>query len=169
MGVAERHRREAGEVSLGCAVVTVSDTRTLETDESGALMCTLLKEAGHRIVAYHIVPDEPEQLHALLGELWRLPDCQVMLFSGGTGVSSRDRTCEVLRRWIARELPGFGELFRLLSYEQVGAAAALSRAMAGVGGGRLLFALPGSPQGVELALRRLILPELAHLWHMIHR
>jgi molybdenum cofactor biosynthesis protein B len=167
--VVERHRREAGQLSLGCAVVTVSDTRTPETDQSGARACQLLEAAGHRVVAYHIVPDEPEALHALIGDLLRHPECQVLLFNGGTGPSPRDRTVETVRCWVERELPGFGELFRQRSGEQVGSAAMLSRALAGVGEGHLFFVLPGSPQAVELALQTLILPELPHLWHLLYR
>ena len=149
------------------AIVTVSDTRTADTDVSGQLMRTLIEAAGHSLAGYRIVPDEPEAVARILDELAAGP-AKAILFNGGTGIGRRDRTFDVLSRMLERELPGFGELFRMLSFAEVGAAAMLSRATAGVFGGAVVFSLPGSPDAVRLGMERLILPELAHLaWELV--
>lgn len=153
-----------------CAVLTVSDTRTPETDKGGPLIQKLLAEAGHRTVAWAIVPDDPAKIRAQI-EQW-LADTSVhaVLSTGGTGIANRDSTIEVVRSLLTFELEGFGELFRMLSYEQVRAAAMLSRATGGLvirppteGGDKIIFAMPGSPAAVELAMSRLIAPQLSHL------
>lgn len=163
----QQHRDAAGDPSVGCAVITVSDSRTEATDTSGQLIRQRLAEAGHRWEVYQIVPDEPERITPLLERLIAAPEIEAVLLNGGTGIARRDRTFDVVSRLLEQTLPGFGEIFRLLSYEQVGAAAMLSRAVAGVAGGTLLFAMPGSPNAVELAVDKLILPELAHLvWEL---
>ncbi len=145
------------------ALLTISDTRTPETDRSGDVARRMIEAAGHRIVDYLIVPDEPAQVRSVVDGWFARNDCDGVITSGGTGISGRDRTLEALDGLLELRLAGFGELFRMLSYDQVGSAAMLSRATGGVGRGKLLFALPGSPKAVELALDKLILPELGHL------
>lgn len=159
----EQHQRSAaarGPVAV--AVVTVSDTRTPETDDNGRYLRERIEAAGHRLAAYRVVPDEPERIAALLDEL-AAGEAQVVLCNGGTGISPRDTTYDVLAARLEKTLPGFGELFRMLSYAEVGAAAMLSRAVAGTYHGRVVISTPGSPAAVRLAWEKLIAPELAHL------
>ena len=144
-----------------CAVITVSDTRTAETDGSGRRIRELLEANGHRVAHYQILRDEPEMIANALGTLPAA--VAVVIVNGGTGVARRDTTYEALSRLLDKEISGFGELFRMLSYEQIGAAAMLSRATAGVAGERIVFALPGSTAAVELAMSKLILPQLGHV------
>ena len=150
-------------ISLGCAIVTLSDTRTEQTDRSGATLRRLLEEAGHRVVAYHVIPDDPQRLDDLLTDLQSRPDVQAILTNGGTGISQRDQTVPIIQKHLTTPLPGFGELFRMLSFQQVGARAMLSRALGGIAGGKILFSMPGSTPAVELAMTQLILPQLPHL------
>lgn len=162
----EAARREAAPITA--AVLTVSDTRTSDTDESGRLMKTRLEDADVTVSTYAIVPDEPDQIGPRLDALAGRVD--VVLMNGGTGISRRDRTFDVLASRLEKELPGFGEIFRMLSYEEVGAAAMLSRATAGVYRDTLFFSTPGSPNAVQLALDKLILPELTHLvWEVVRQ
>lgn len=165
---ADDHRAQAqSQGSVPIAIVTVSDTRTPDTDESGALIRTLATDAGHLIVDYRIVKDEPDEVERAL-EDFTAGTARLILFNGGTGISRRDRTFDVISRRLEKTLPGFGELFRMLSYEQVGAAAMLSRATAGVYRGRVVVSVPGSPAAVRLALEKLILPEIRHLaWELV--
>ncbi|WP_041436623.1 MogA/MoaB family molybdenum cofactor biosynthesis protein [Thermomicrobium roseum] len=149
--------------SVRCAVVTVSDTRTVETDTSGALIRERLERAGHAVVFYAIVPDEREEIGRLVDELVQRPDCDAVLLNGGTGIARRDVTYEAIAERIEKRLDGFGELFRWLSYREIGTAAMLSRALAGVYRGRIVIAMPGSTGAVRLAMDELVLPELAHL------
>ncbi len=158
MGVHE-HRCRAPR-SVRCAVLTVSDTRTRETDQSGARARQLLEGAGHRVVQAGIVPDEPQAIRDYLRQLG--PEVQAVVVTGGTGLTRRDRTYETLEKLFEKRIDGFGELFRMLSWEQVGSAAMLSRATAGVIGGRVVFSLPGSTAAIELGMTKLILPELGH-------
>lgn len=168
---ASEHRALAPDAPLACAVVTISDTRTEATDASGDLARQRLADAGHRVVASHIVPDEAdavrETLQALAGQV------DVVVATGGTGIAARDRTIEVADRLIQKPIPGFGELFRMLSFPEIGAAAMLSRATAGLYGDAsdtLLFCCPGSPHAVALALDRLIVPELHHaMWEVVRQ
>jgi molybdenum cofactor biosynthesis protein B len=160
------HRQSAPQ-RVGCAIVTVSDTRTPETDRSGRLMRERLEAAGHDVVAYRIVKDEAEQIHAALDALTRDERCQAILFNGGTGIARRDTTYDVIARRLEKTLDGFGELFRMLSYAEIGPAAMLSRATAGVMNGRLVVSTPGSTNAVALAMDKLIVPELAHLVYEI--
>ena len=163
---AEDHRRQAGQESIAIAIVTVSDTRTPETDKSGQLIRALTEGAGHRVADYRIVKDEPDQVQAALDDFTRGP-AQLVIFNGGTGISKRDRTFDVISRALEKTLPGFGEIFRMLSYEQVGAAAMLSRATAGVYHDTVVVSTPGSTKAVELAMEKLILPEIQHLaWEL---
>jgi molybdenum cofactor biosynthesis protein B len=145
------------------AWLTISDTRDPADDRSGNEARRLIEGAGHEVVDYCILPDEPAAVRRLVRRWLARADCDGVITSGGTGISRRDRTYEALALLLERPLDGFGELFRLLSYEQVGSAAMLSRAVGGIASGKLLFCLPGSPRAVVLALERLILPELGHL------
>lgn len=167
-----QHREAAAGRSASCAVTTVSDTRTFETDSGGALIRQCLEEAGHSIGDYRIVADEPEQIGTHLRTLLRGPqstlhepisDYDVIITTGGTGIARRDTTVEVVRELLDKELEGFGELFRMLSHQQVGPAAMLSRAVAGLADQVLIFTLPGSTNAVRLAMEELIIPELPHL------
>jgi molybdenum cofactor biosynthesis protein B len=143
----------------------VSDSRTEKNDTSGQLIQRLLREAGHEIELYRIVRDEPNQIAELLGTAPKTT--RAIICNGGTGLARRDSTYEAISALLEKEIKGFGELFRMLSYEQIGAAAMLSRATAGVAGGRLIFSLPGSTAAVELAMTKLILPELRHVVGLI--
>lgn len=148
---------------VGFMVVTVSDTRTPETDTSGDLIRRLLAEAGQAVVLSRIVKDEPWLVEEAVQEGVGNDAVDVIILSGGTGLSARDGTFEAISALLEKPMPGFGELFRMLSFEQVGAAAMLSRATAGLYRGRALFSIPGSPKAAELALSRLIIPEAGHL------
>jgi len=158
----DEHRRAAPSV-LGFAVVTVSDTRAQADDVSGRALRQMVEAAGHRVEGSEIVPDDVAAIRALVRRMLALPGVDVVLFTGGTGFSPRDLTLEAVGPLLERPVEGFGELFRMLSYRQVGAAAMLSRAAAGLIGGRAVFLLPGSPKAVTLAMEELILPEAAHL------
>lgn len=148
---------------LGFAVVTFSDTRTEETDRSGAAIRELIESAGHRVSVYAIVPDDPAGIAVLLREILDDPDVAVVVTNGSTGISHRDSAYEVVSRLLDKRLDGFGELFRMLSYQEIGAAAMLSRAVGGIAGGKVLFSLPGSTNAVKLGMTQLILPQAAHL------
>jgi len=149
--------------SVRCVICTVSDSKTPETDTSGQLLRELLTGAGHEVVGYHLVRDEPSQVHGVIHTACANPGVQAVVFTGGTGLTSRDQTFEAIEALLEKRLPGFGELFRMLSYQEIGPAAMLSRAQGGVRAGRLIFSLPGSPAACRLALERLILPELGHM------
>ncbi|MBK8030676.1 MAG: MogA/MoaB family molybdenum cofactor biosynthesis protein [Chloroflexi bacterium] len=169
MGTAE-HREKAGHGPVTIAIVTVSDTRTPETDENRKYIERRMTELGHVVAAYRLIKDEPDQVAAALNELVTLPDVRLILFNGGTGISPRDTTFDVISRMLEKTLPGFGELFRMLSYQEVGAAAMLSRATAGVYKKTLVFSTPGSPNAVQVALEKLILPEINHLaWEVVRK
>ncbi|MBB6048739.1 MogA/MoaB family molybdenum cofactor biosynthesis protein [Armatimonas rosea] len=163
----EQHQRiaaEGGPVSLG--IITVSDTRTKETDLNGQFLIRELLAAGHHLTLYQLIKDEPDQVQSAL-EQAAAAGVQVLLFNGGTGISARDTTYDALAARLEKTLPGFGELFRMLSWEQVGAAAMLSRAVAGTYHGMVVFSTPGSHKAVVLAWEKLIAPELAHLaWEL---
>lgn len=164
------HKQQArSQGAVPVAVVTVSDTRTPETDKSGKLIQDLLTKHGHAIAAYHILKDEPAQIIDLLHSLTTPQHpAKIILFNGGTGISPRDGTFEAINSQLEKTLPGFGELFRMLSYEEIGAAAMLSRAVAGTLRGRVVFSMPGSSNAVRLAMTKLILPELQHLaWEIM--
>lgn len=159
----ESHRQEAP-ASVRVFVLTVSDTRTLETDKGGALIESLLEKAGHEVLSRQVVRDEIEAIKGAVQQACDgIGDPEVILVTGGSGVGSRDVSPEALRPLLSKELPGFGEIFRVLSFEEVGAAAMLSRAFAGVMGRTLLFVLPGSTNAVRLAMEKLIVPEIGHL------
>lgn len=157
------HHREAAPVDVATRVVTVSDTRTLETDTGGQLVEAMLREAGQTVVERRVVPDEPAAIRAALAAALDDPRTRAVVFTGGTGIAPRDVTPETLEPLLDRVVPGFGELFRMLSYADIGSAALLSRALAGLARGKVVFAIPGSRGAVRLALEKLILPELGHL------
>jgi molybdenum cofactor biosynthesis protein B len=158
----EEHKAQAP-ASVRCVVCTISDSKTPETDTSGRLLRELLTAAGHEVVAQHLVRDEPAQVHGVIHAACADPRVQAVVFTGGTGITARDQTQEAIEALLEKRLPGFGELFRMLSYQEIGAAAMLSRAQAGVRARRVIFSLPGSPAACRLAMERLILPELGHL------
>jgi len=160
--VPNEHRKDAPPV-VGCAVITVSDTRTLETDQGGQTAVDLLRGAGHQVLVREIIPDEPERIRELLRSLRDREDVNAVLLTGGTGLSSRDQTFETVSELIDKPLPGYGELFRMLSYDVIGPAAMLSRATGGLIGHTVLLTMPGSQAAVQLALEEIILPELGHL------
>ena len=159
---ATQHRASSRHSGV-CGVVTVSDTRTLADDRSGDLILENLMAAGHSVAERLIVPDEPSVLKDAIERLVERPDISAILLTGGTGAAPRDQTPDTLSALFTRELPGFGELFRMLSYQEIGAAAMLSRATAGMIDRTVVFLMPGSTAAVRLAMERLILPELPHL------
>jgi molybdenum cofactor biosynthesis protein B len=161
----QEHRRQAPD-RVRCAVITVSDTRTPETDTSGQYMQHALTQSGHSISAYMIVKDEPEEIRRLLQYHIRAADTDAILLSGGTGLARRDGTYEVVQSCLEKELSGFGEIFRWLSYAEIGSAAMMSRATAGVAAGTVIVSMPGSSAAVRLAMEKLVLPELAHMAHI---
>jgi molybdenum cofactor biosynthesis protein B len=156
------HKREAPQ-SVRCFIVTVSDTRTIDTDTSGRAIADMLQAAGHHVAGRAVVKDDAVLVRAAIERQLAAPDVQVVITTGGTGITSRDRTLEVVDVLLEKRLPGFGELFRMLSYEQIGSAAMMSRATAGLAARHILVALPGSEGAVRLALEKLVLPELGHL------
>ncbi len=156
------HRRQAP-TRVPTAVITVSDTRSAEADSGGATVAELLEQGGHPVVSKQIVPDDIEAIRDGLRAVLAREDVRAVILTGGTGVAPRDVTPEALEPLLDRLVPGFGELFRMLSYADVGSAALLSRALAGVASGRVVFALPGSRKAVQLAMEKLVIPELGHL------
>ena len=145
------------------AVLTVSDTRTETDDRSGAAISRLLSEAGHTRLDYRILPDEPQQVAEQVQGWLQVPELDGVLINGGTGIAPRDTTYEAVAGLLDRRLDGFGELFRMLSYREIGGRAMLSRAVAGIASGKILFSMPGSTPAVTLAMKELILPQLSHL------
>jgi molybdopterin adenylyltransferase len=158
----QEHREQAPD-TINCAVVTVSDTRNEETDKSGKIIKDSLTAAGHSIIAYAIVKDEPDQIGQLLDELASRDDSDAIIFNGGTGIAPRDTTFDVIDRMLEKKLDGFGELFRWLSWYEIGPASMLSRATAGTYKNTLVFLTPGSSNAVKLAMEKLIAPEVAHM------
>ncbi len=155
--------------SVGCWVVTISDTKTPETDTSGAVIRELLTAAGHHVVGATIVKDEPAEVQRVVREACQDERVQAVILTGGTGITSRDSTFEAIEALLDKRLPGFGELFRMLSYQEIGAAAMLSRAQLGIHARRIVVSLPGSPQACRLALDKLLIPELPHLVREVSR
>ncbi|MGA7305031.1 MAG: MogA/MoaB family molybdenum cofactor biosynthesis protein [Rhodothermales bacterium] len=167
MGYTE-HKALSKDQPITCAVVTVSDTRTEDDDKSGALMVQRLKDNGHPVNGYRIVPDDLLQIQEAVSTFAETVD--VILLNGGTGITRRDGTFEALSALIEKPMPGFGELFRMLSFEEIGGAAMLSRASAGVYRNTIVFSTPGSTAAVRLAMDRLIVPELRHLvWELVRQ
>ena len=167
MGAPDHRAKATSQGQVPLAIVTVSDTRTPETDTSGKLIRQLVEGAGHVVVGYRIVRDEPDEVRAALDE-FSGGEARLIIFNGGTGISRRDRTYDVISKALEKTLPGFGEIFRMLSYQQVGSAAMLSRATAGVYRDTVVFSMPGAPNAVQLAMEKLILPEIQHLaWELV--
>ncbi|WP_442943525.1 MogA/MoaB family molybdenum cofactor biosynthesis protein [Nostoc sp.] len=156
-------------ITVTCAVVTVSDTRTFETDKSGQLIQQLLLDANHAVGAYTIIKDEPTQIQEQIENLGKSSNLNAVIFTGGTGIAPRDTTYDAIEKLLEKTLPGFGELFRFLSYQEIGSRAIASRAVAGVYQNKLIFSLPGSSNAVRLAMEKLILPELAHLVSQVYK
>ncbi|MDO8794665.1 MAG: MogA/MoaB family molybdenum cofactor biosynthesis protein [Vicinamibacterales bacterium] len=154
---------------IRCFVLTVSDTRTADTDTSGRAIRTLLEDAGHVVVRHALVRDEPGEVTAQVGHALADARVQAVVTTGGTGITSRDGTFEAVDALLEKRLPGFGELFRMLSFAEIGAAAMMSRATAGMARGTAVFVLPGSEHAVRLAMTRLILPELGHVVQQVGR
>jgi molybdenum cofactor biosynthesis protein B len=144
-------------------VVTVSDTRTLENDTGGQTVIVHLTGAGHIVTHREIIPDEPARMRPLLESLGGRDDVDAILLTGGTGITSRDQTFETVSSLLNKPLPGYGEVFRMLSFQEIGPAAILSRAVGGVMGRKVLLTMPGSPAAVRLAMEKIIVPELRHL------
>lgn len=162
MSTAE-HKQKAKDLGpVGICLVTVSDTRTPDTDVNCKYLTSEIEADGHIVTSYTLIKDEPTQVESVL-DACAATDCRIILFNGGTGISPRDTTFDVLSRKLEKTLPGFGELFRMLSFEVVGAAAMLSRATAGTYKGKVVISTPGSPNAVEVAWQKLIKPELEHL------
>ena len=158
----KEHKSQAQQ-PIACAVITVSDTRTLESDTGGQTVVEKLQAAGHIVVTREIIPDDPEVMRPLLERLRDQDDVEAVLMTGGTGLTSRDQTFETVAALLTKPLPGYGELFRMLSYEEIGPAAMLSRATGGLMNRTVLLTMPGSRAAVQLAMDKVILPELGHL------
>jgi molybdopterin adenylyltransferase len=163
MPATHQEHKAQGPKSVRCAVITVSDSRTLETDSGGQAVIDHLTAAGHTVVAREIIPDEPARMRPLLESLRARDDLDAILMTGGTGVTTRDQTYETVSGLLDKPLPGYGEIFRMLSFEAIGPAAILSRAVGGLIGRKVLLTMPGSPAAVRLAMEKIIIPELPHL------
>ena len=164
----DEHRATAP-TTLGCWVLTISDTKTPDTDTSGMLIRERLTAAGHRVVGSSIVRDEPADVQRIIRQAVTDSSVQIVIMTGGTGITSRDSTFEAVEAMLDKRLPGFGELFRMLSFQEIGAAAMLSRAQMGIHARRIIVSLPGSPNACRLALDKLLLPEMGHLVREVSR
>jgi len=160
---ADAEHKRAAPQTVRCFVLTVSDTRTEATDTSGRAIADMLAASGHVAASRAIVQDDAEQVRAVVQRQLDADAVDVIITTGGTGITSRDSTYEAIDALLEKRLDGFGELFRMLSYEQVGSAAMMSRATAGLARGRIVIALPGSEAAVRLAMEKLVIPELGHL------
>ena len=167
MSVSE-HKAHAP-TSVSCFVLTVSDTRTEANDAGGQAIRELLQSGGHTVTGHAIVRDEPDEVTVTVRTELANGQSQVIITTGGTGITSRDGTFEAIDRLLDKRLPGFGELFRMISFEEIGPAAMLSRATAGAVARKAIFVLPGSPDAVSLAMTKLILPELGHVVQQLRR
>ncbi len=156
------HRASAPR-SIGCAVITISDSRTEQNDESGGIIKNALGTQGHRVIRYALIKNEPSEIRRQLETCAASSEIQSIITSGGTGISRRDLTIETISPLLSKRLDGFGELFRQLSFEQIGTASIMSRALGGVVNGKVILCLPGSAKAVELAMAQIIMPELGHL------
>lgn len=169
MNSVQEHRSEAPK-TVNCMVITVSDTRTKDTDTGGQLMQELLRDAGYAVVDYIIIPDDTSTIQSVIHQAVVRDDIEAILLTGGTGISPRDNTYEAVHSLLDKELPGFGEIFRYLSFaEDIGTAAILSRAVAGTIGSKAVFSMPGSKGAVKLAITRIIAPELGHVMREIYK
>ena len=167
--MSQQSHKAQGPRFVTCYVLTVSDTRTEANDTSGQAIIELLTAAGHFVAGHRIVKDEPGDVERMLLDQLANPDVQVIITTGGTGITSRDHTYEAIGRVLEKRLEGFGELFRMLSFNEIGPAAMMSRATAGVARGKIIVALPGSEGAVRLAMNELLIPELTHLVQQVSR
>jgi molybdenum cofactor biosynthesis protein B len=165
MSVHEHEKHAPASLKIG--VITASDSRTPENDESGKLIRSLLEAAGHLVAYYAILPDDREKISAAL--VTNLKNLDAIIVNGGTGITARDNTTEVVKSLLDKELEGFGELFRMLSFQEIGAAAMMSRAIAGVRHGKFIAALPGSPDACRLAMEKLLIPQLGHITYLLSK
>jgi molybdenum cofactor biosynthesis protein B len=165
MPIHEHHQHAGAHKQLRAAVITTSDTRSSDDDESGRAIRELLEGAGHTVAHYEVLPDDPERVRNAV--IAHLSQEDLVIINGGTGIGPRDSTIEAIRPLLSKELEGFGELFRMLSYQEIGSAAFLSRALAGTAHGRIVVALPGSPAACRLAMEKLLLPELGHMAYLL--
>lgn len=163
--MASHEHHAHGRRNLRVGIITASDTRIADTDRSGALIRQMLEVAGHAVGYYEVIPDERERIAAAITA--NLPNLDAIIVTGGTGVARRDSTIEAVEPMLEKKLDGFGEIFRMLSYQEVGAAAMLSRAVAGIVHGKFLAALPGSTAACRLAMEKLILPEIGHIAYLL--
>lgn len=161
MGI-EEHKKHAPS-TLNCAVITVSSSRTKENDDSGKAIMEIFETQGHNVIQYNLVKDKISSIREVLENIMAEQSIEAIILNGGTGISKQDVTIEAVKPYLEKELKGFGELFRLLSYKEIGSPAMLSRALAGVGKGRIIICLPGSTNACKLAMEKLIIPELGHL------
>ena len=162
--LAGHQEHKAGAPSpIGCMVITCSDTRSSETDTSGAAIMEMLQARGHRVAAYHVIKDEPSAITELIRQGAKTPDVQAIIINGGTGISRRDTTFEAVDGLLEKRLDGFGEIFRYLSFKDIGSAAIMSRATAGLYQQKIVISIPGSEKAVRLAMDQLILNELGHM------
>ena len=164
----EQHKAHAPHC-VTCVVITCSDTRTSQTDTSGQLMMRLLKEHGHDLAGYHVIKDDPAQIRTLIEEAAAHDAVQAILVNGGTGISKRDSTFEAVDGMLEKRLVGFGEIFRYLTYKDIGSSAIMTRATAGIFRGRIIFSTPGSEGAVRLAMESLILPEIGHIVQQLNK
>jgi molybdenum cofactor biosynthesis protein B len=169
MAQAHLEHKAQAPASARCYVLTISDTRTEKTDTSGAAISELLRADGHQITGRRLIRDEPAEVRSTIEQQLSNPDVEVIITTGGTGLSSRDSTHEAILQLLDKRLDGFGELFRMLSYHEIGAAAMMSRACAGTSKGKVVVSLPGSENAVRLAMTKLILPELGHMVREVSR
>ncbi len=164
----QEHKSKAPAIAR-CYVISVSDTRTKENDYSGQLVQELVQDAFHSLIGYSVIKDNKDLIKSALSKLKEKPDLDVILLTGGTGISKRDFTIEAVHESVDKVINGFGELFRMISYEEIGSAAMLSRASAGVLGNKIVVAMPGSMEAVKLAMSDLIIPELTHMIYEIRK
>ena len=164
-----REHKKAAPQSVGCAVLIISDSRTEQTDESGKFLKQALNQNGHRVLAYAILKNDAGAIERKIKELLNQDELQVIITSGGTGISHRDITVETISSIIEKKLDGFGELFRSLSYQEIGTASIMSRAVAGVVGGKIIICIPGSLGAAKLAMDKVILPEIGHMVREVTR
>jgi len=165
----EEHRRLASQTVLGCAVVIVSDSRNEKSDETGRTARKLLSDAGHKVVEYRLVKNDISQIRSVAEEMLQRADVQLIFLSGGTGIGRRDLTLEAVEPFIEKRIEGFGELFRQLSFKEIGGASMLSRATGAVARGKIVFCVPGSEKAARLALSQLIIPQANHMMWELRR
>jgi len=166
---AHLEHKEHAPHQVGCIVITCSDTRTPESDTSGYRIMHMLKDAGHSVLSYQLIKDEPSKIKSAIRKAVKNKKVQAIIINGGTGISRRDSTFEAVDKMLEKRLEGFGEVFRFLTYQEIGSPAIMSRATAGVYKGRIIFSTPGSENAVRLAMEKLILPELGHILQQLSK